>query len=63
MPFIDFIQNMSQAQSTSLNIWKDIEGKLDYLKNTSKDFKHYLFKVSHESLAMLKGKIRKGPYF
>ena len=53
--FIDFIQTMSQALSKCLLIWEDIEDKLDYLKNPSKDF--------YESLAMLEHKIRKGPYF
>ena len=40
VPFSDFIQKMSQALSSSVQvlIWED---KLDYLKNPSQDFKNY----------------------
>ena len=40
VPFSDFIQNISQAPSSSVQvlIWED---KLDYLKNPSQDFKNY----------------------
>ena len=39
VPFSDFIQKMSQAPSSSVQvlIWED---KLDYLKNPSQDFKN-----------------------
>ena len=40
VPFFDLIQKMSQAPSSSIQvlIWED---KLEYLKNTSQDFKNY----------------------
>ena len=75
VPFSDFIQKMSEAPSSSVQvlIWED---KLDYLKNPSQDFKNYfclvlqrglnslvLSEYSYELLAMLEDKLSEGPIF
>ena len=62
VPFFDFIQKMSQAPSSSVQVlvWED---KLDYLKNPSQDFKNYFCLWSYELLAMLEGKIGEAPFF
>ena len=42
VPFYEFIKNMSQAPSSSVQVLIR-EDKLDYLKNPSLDFKKYFF--------------------
>ena len=39
MPFCDFIQNLSQAQSMCISMWI-IVNKYNYLKNPSQEFKN-----------------------
>ena len=62
VPFFDFIQKMSQAQSSSVQvlIWED---KMDYLNNPSQISKILLVYGSYEFLAILEGKIREAPFF
>ena len=61
--FFVFIQNMSQALSSFVQvlIWED---KLDYLKNPPHRFSKIPFDLgSYEFLVMLEGKIRKCLFF
>ena len=63
MPFFDFIEKMSQAPSSSVQVLI-YEDKLDYLKNPSH---HRISKIlfvygSYEFLAMLVGKIGEAPF-
>ena len=62
VPFFDFIQKMSQALSSSVQlvIWED---KLDYLNNPSQDFKNSFCLWFLWILAMLEGKTGEGPFF
>ena len=62
VPLFDFIQKMSQALSSSVQVlnWED---KLDYLKNPSLVFKNYFYLGSYESITMLEGKIRRCLFF
>ena len=62
MPFSDFIQKMSQALSSSVQVLIR-EDELDYLNNPSQDYKNSFFYGSYEFLAMLEGKIGEAPFF
>ena len=62
VPFFDFIQKMSQAQSSSVQVLIS-ENKLDYLNNPSQDFKNSFCLWSYKFIAMLEGKIREAPFF
>ena len=57
MPFSDFIQKMSQAPASSVQVLIR-EDKLDYLKNPSVDLKN-CFCLENESLAMLEAKLER----
>ena len=62
VPFSDFIQKMSQAPSSSVQvfIWED---KLDYLKNPSQDLKKSFCLGLLWTLERLEGKTGEGPFF
>ena len=65
MPLSEFIQKMSQALSSSVQVLI-LEDKLDYLKNPSQDFRisKILFVYDfYEFQAMLEDIIREAPFF